>query len=56
MAKFLIDGTDENARNLIFDENTGIWAKHGWKYISAHIAFGIGIVGYLGFVIRAIFK
>jgi hypothetical protein len=55
VAKYLLNGTGEDARTLIFDEKSGIWAKHGWKYILAHIAFIAGVIGYLSFFISAIF-
>jgi len=55
VARILLDGTGEQARELVFNESTGIWARHGWKYVAGQAALALGIVAYVAFFGIAIF-
>ncbi|MEO8747096.1 MAG: hypothetical protein ABI379_05525 [Rhodanobacter sp.] len=55
VSRILLSGTGEQARELVFGERTGLWGRHGWKYIAGHVALGFGMVTYLAFFAITIF-
>ena len=56
LPKFLIEGTYQDARDMIFNDKTGLWAKHGYKYTVATYLLTAGILLYIVFFVNIIFK
>lgn len=43
-------GDGEDARKLLFDARSGLWAKHGYKFNLGMLFLVAGLIAYAGFV------
>lgn len=55
VARFLLNGTGEDARALLFDDTKGLWAKHGWNYNLAMVFLYLACASYALVLFNVIF-
>ena len=51
LVQHLLEETAVAAKTMVFDEDNGLWAKHGWKYTAANTALAAAVLLYFVFLI-----